>query len=105
MKKLDQKLLERMIRLAGDRLQGRWVLLGGTLLPLLGVDYRVTTDIDLVGLGKDEMGQALELIKREGPLPARDRKRIMARLREEGKKAVGNPARLGRLDAFQRGLE
>lgn len=63
MKGIDQKLLRKFLALAGDRLKGRWVLLGGTLLPLVGVDYRVTTDIDLVGLGKSEMSQALELMK------------------------------------------
>lgn len=60
---IDQKLLKRFVRLAGDRLKGRWVLLGGTLLPLLGIDYRVTTDIDLAGLGRVDQGQTLELMK------------------------------------------
>jgi hypothetical protein len=51
------------VELAGDRLEGRWVLLGGTLLPWLGVEYRVTTDIDLADLGKADQAQSLELMK------------------------------------------
>jgi predicted nucleotidyltransferase len=60
---LDPKLLKRFIRLAGERLVGEWVLTGGTVLPLLGREHRSTVDIDLVGLGKDEMGQVLQLMK------------------------------------------
>jgi hypothetical protein len=63
MRPIDQKLLKRLVKLAGDRLEGRWVLLGGTLLPWLGIDYRVTTDIDLAGLGRADQGQTLELMK------------------------------------------
>lgn len=62
MKAIDRALLERLMQMAGDRLKGRWVLLGGTLLPLLGIEYRVTTDIDLVGLGTSEQGQTLALM-------------------------------------------
>ncbi|MGK5085192.1 hypothetical protein WDW37_18035, partial [Bdellovibrionota bacterium FG-1] len=51
------------IQLAGDRLEGGWVLLGGTLLPYLGIEYRVTTDIDLAGLGTKEQSQTLELMR------------------------------------------
>jgi hypothetical protein len=50
MKSLDQKALKKFISLAGDRLKGEWVLIGGTLLHALEEDYRSTTDIDLVGI-------------------------------------------------------
>lgn len=33
--------------MASTRLEGEWVLLGGSVLPLLGIDYRITIDIDL----------------------------------------------------------
>lgn len=49
MKALDRKTLARFLRLAGDRLEGDWVLVGGALLPLLGVRHRVTIDIDIAG--------------------------------------------------------
>lgn len=63
MKAIDAALLERFLRLAGDRLRGRWVLLGGTLLPALGIEYRVTSDIDLVGIDLPDQSQTLELMK------------------------------------------
>src|SRR4051812_21477644 len=62
MKPVTRKVLKKLIQLAGDRLEGKWVLLGGTLLPALGVEYRVTTDIDLVGLGASEQAQTLALM-------------------------------------------
>ena len=45
----DRRLLTRFVRLAGDRLTGDWVVMGGIVLPLLGVEHRVTVDIDLAG--------------------------------------------------------
>lgn len=58
-----REILQKFIRLAGDQLEGEWVLLGGTLLPAMGIEYRVTTDIDFVGLTKKEKGQVLQLMK------------------------------------------
>ncbi|OFZ15982.1 MAG: hypothetical protein A2Z20_03190 [Bdellovibrionales bacterium RBG_16_40_8] len=37
--------------------------MGGALLPALGLEVRSTVDIDLVGCGKKEMGQTLEIMK------------------------------------------
>jgi hypothetical protein len=62
MEVIDQALLKKFVKLAGERLKGRWVLLGGTLLPLLGIEYRATSDIDLAGLGNAERGQILQLM-------------------------------------------
>ncbi|MBI3555124.1 MAG: hypothetical protein HY074_02525 [Deltaproteobacteria bacterium] len=62
MKTVDKKILDKFIRLASDHLRGNWVLLGGTILPLLGVEHRVTTDIDLVGLSDNERAQTLQLM-------------------------------------------
>ena len=63
MKSLDQKILRKFLNLAGVRLKGDWVLIGGTVLPLLGVDHRITVDIDLVSLGKSSQGEMLEIMK------------------------------------------
>tara|TARA_B100001248_G_C27399434_1_gene468761 strand:+ start:2840 stop:3373 length:534 start_codon:yes stop_codon:yes gene_type:complete len=63
MKKLNRPLLQRLIKLASEKLTGEWVLLGGTLLPYLGIEHRVTVDVDLVGLGKKERDQQLELFQ------------------------------------------
>jgi hypothetical protein len=59
---LNTKLLEKFLRLAADELTGEWVLVGGTLLPAVGIDVRTTVDIDLLGLGKAEAAQQIELM-------------------------------------------
>ena len=46
---LDRETLEKFVKLAGDRLEGDWVVIGGVVLPLLGAGQRVTVDIDIVG--------------------------------------------------------
>jgi hypothetical protein len=56
---LDLALLKKFLKRAGDELTGDWLLIGGTILPLMGVDYRSTTDIDLIPLGKREHNSAL----------------------------------------------
>lgn len=45
---MDSKTLKQFITQALKELTGDWVLLGGTLLPALGVDVRTTLDIDFV---------------------------------------------------------
>ena len=59
MSNLDRKKLQKFLKLAGDRLKGRWVLMGGTVLPAMDVDYRTTTDIDIVSM--DSAGQSATL--------------------------------------------
>lgn len=60
---LNSKLLKLFLSRASDHLTGEWVLLGGTLLPAVGINVRTTVDIDLVGLGKKEASQGLELME------------------------------------------
>lgn len=43
---LNAKVLKKFIDAALEKLDGDWVILGGTLLPALGIDYRQTVDID-----------------------------------------------------------
>ena len=59
MKALDRKLLQRFLNLAVERLQGEWLLIGGTVLPLLGVDLRTTTDIELLPLDAKDANSSL----------------------------------------------
>jgi hypothetical protein len=61
-KTIDSKLLRKFLKLAGARLEGDWILIGGTVLPVLGVNHRVTTDIDLIGLSNPDQGQTLALM-------------------------------------------
>ncbi len=60
---IDVRQLTRFLQLAGDRLEGDWVLLGGNVLPSLGITHRVTYDIDLVALADDQAGNALPLMR------------------------------------------
>lgn len=63
MKNLDSNLLKKFLDLALQELKGEWLLVGGTLLPALGINIRSTIDIDLVGLGEKERAQNLELME------------------------------------------
>ena len=49
--------------LAGDRLTGDWVIIGGCVLHLLGLGQRVTFDIDVAGPGESGMDQAIPLME------------------------------------------
>lgn len=63
MKAIDQKILKKFIKIAGDKLNGRWILIGGTVLPLLGIEHRVTTDIDFVGPATAPQSEVLKLME------------------------------------------
>jgi hypothetical protein len=63
MKMLNAELLKKFLHKACEKLNGRWLLVGGTLLPAVGLDVRSTVDIDLVGLGEREAAQDLELME------------------------------------------
>jgi len=63
MSKMDGPLLNRFLMKAGDKLAGDWVLLGGSLMPLLGEYIRATHDIDLAGFGPKEQAQTLKLLE------------------------------------------
>jgi hypothetical protein len=60
---LDTQTLKRFLDLAVKRLNGEWLLVGGTLLPAVGISHRSTVDIDFVGLTKAETSQNLELME------------------------------------------
>lgn len=63
MKTIDRKLIERFVRRAADLLSGDWVIIGGTVLPLLGRDYRVTQDIDCVSCDDAPQSETLKLME------------------------------------------
>jgi hypothetical protein len=60
---LDRKVLKKFLKLAGDRLQGDWVLIGGTVLIALEAEHRSTVDIDIVGLGNPTQEDTLRLME------------------------------------------
>ncbi|OFZ79199.1 MAG: hypothetical protein A2603_04020 [Bdellovibrionales bacterium RIFOXYD1_FULL_55_31] len=60
---LDQKLLKKFLKTAGETLSGEWVLIGGTVLPALEQDIRVTLDIDLIALDDAAPAQTIKLME------------------------------------------
>ena len=65
---IDAKLMHKFVVKALQILEGEWVVIGGTVLLILGIDGRVTTDIDVVSVrSKNHEQQTLRLMK----LPAR----------------------------------
>jgi hypothetical protein len=61
---IDSKLMSKFIKKTLTNLEGRWILIGGTVLPLMGIDHRVTMDIDLVNLDfKNSNQQVLQLME------------------------------------------
>ncbi len=60
---LDQETLRRFVELAGDRLTGDWVIIGGCVLHLLGIGQRTTFDIDVAGPKEAGMDQAVTLME------------------------------------------
>ncbi|MBN2498799.1 MAG: hypothetical protein JXR96_29680 [Deltaproteobacteria bacterium] len=72
MRAIDSELLTEFLKLAGERLEGDWVLLGGTVLPALGIGDRVTLDIDIAGPpggGQEQLLAVMEIAEDLG-LPA-----------------------------------
>lgn len=63
MKALDSQLLSKFLQKVVTELRGEWLLVGGALLPAVGLNIRATVDIDIVGLGPAEANQSLELMK------------------------------------------
>ena len=63
MRPINKKLLTRFVKMAGDRLKGRWVIIGGAVLPLVGVHQRVTVDIGIVGPPDAGQEQTLVLMQ------------------------------------------
>lgn len=61
-KKLNSKFIRKFTAAAADELTGDWILVGGTLLPALGIDHRVTTDIELVPIRAAGNSSSLQLM-------------------------------------------
>ena len=59
---INKKILDKFLKMAGDRLSGDWILIGGCVLPVLGIDVRVTVDIDFIGKTPEQQTQMLELM-------------------------------------------
>ncbi len=60
---LSIKTLRKFLEIAANRLEGNWVVIGGTVLPLLGSNHRGTVDIDLAGPRKASQKDTLALME------------------------------------------
>jgi len=76
---IDVKLIKKFIKIAVEKLEGEWVIIGGTVLPILKIDHRVTVDIDIVAKGQrtnaqdsllmqiaEDIGLPIEVINQAG---------------------------------------
>jgi hypothetical protein len=63
MKKIDSQIVKRFAKKASDELPGDWVIIGGSVLPLMGIDHRVTVDIDVAGPDTVKQQHVLKLMK------------------------------------------
>lgn len=75
--KLRGKILDQFLKLMGEKLSGEWIIIGGTVLPMLGINHRITVDIDVASKNKkeetlklmaiaDELGLSVETINQSG---------------------------------------
>jgi hypothetical protein len=44
---IDKVLIQKFMMRAGDVLSGDWLIVGGSVLSILGIETRVTYDIDI----------------------------------------------------------
>jgi hypothetical protein len=63
MKSISSAVMRRFVKAAGDRLTGDWVVIGGAVLPLCGIDRRVTVDIDVAGPASATQADMLVLME------------------------------------------
>lgn len=60
---INQGILKKFIKLAEKKLTGKWVIMGGAVLPLMGIEYRITNDIDIAGPKKSTQRDMLVLME------------------------------------------
>lgn len=63
MHEIDSTVAQKFVKLLGDSLAGDWLVVGGTVLPLLGVKHRVTLDIDIVKKNKASQADTIALME------------------------------------------
>ena len=63
MNPLNRQNLEEFVRLAANSVEGDWVLIGGTVLPLLGAGDRATFDIDIVPVADAAQSDLIQLME------------------------------------------
>lgn len=59
---LNEKILKKIVERVSDELTGKWIVIGGTVLPLVGIDHRVTVDVDMIPFGGTNNQSQLDLM-------------------------------------------
>lgn len=61
---INSKLMKKFVAKVLTKLEGEWVIIGGTVLSLLGIDERVTMDIDMISINdKVSNSQSIKLME------------------------------------------
>lgn len=61
---INAKVMKKFLEKSTSKLSGEWIIIGGTVLPLIGIDHRVTIDIDIVNLNfKSSNDDSLKLME------------------------------------------
>jgi len=55
---MNSTILNNLVQKSLKKLTGDWVIIGGTVLPLVGVDSRVTVDIDMIQVHQSSGNQS-----------------------------------------------
>jgi hypothetical protein len=61
---MNHNTMKKFVEIASENLTGEWVVIGGTVMAVLGIEYRVTVDIDFVNLkNKSSNSDSLKLME------------------------------------------
>jgi hypothetical protein len=63
MKTLNADLLQKITEKVAEEISGDWIVIGGTVLPMLGIDYRVTVDVDIISFKIADNQSLLDLMR------------------------------------------
>ncbi|MBI4042546.1 MAG: hypothetical protein HY391_03610 [Deltaproteobacteria bacterium] len=60
---MQKQIIEKFVQSVADKIAGDWVIIGGSLLPLLGIDSRFTEDIDIAAGREATQSDLLKLME------------------------------------------
>ena len=60
---MTSEILKKLVEKSLKSLSGDWIIIGGTVLPLLNADYRTTVDIDMIPMNEDSNNSTLALME------------------------------------------
>ncbi len=59
---MEKNVVKKFVQSVADKIVGDWVIIGGSLLPLLGIDSRFTEDIDIAANKEATQSDLLKLM-------------------------------------------